>query len=229
MMFEMIYSFNTEILITTVMATPGGTAVLLCTLNENHVIWKKNGNIIKNSTKLIISKNLLIFKEVNEDDFGEYVCDIKKYRNVTITIKLENTSKPDKIPFEYLIPLILLAIFFILSIMVIAYLVYSRRPELSTAQDNVNGGRDNEGNDNYEMVERNPKSKKTYEGDNLYADLDTVRGEEPIYQGLIKQSGSGDGIYENSAGDEKGAKDAKEKTEASNVYEPLDLDCKSKV
>lgn len=160
------------------MATLGGSAVLLCLMNENNVIWKENGNIIKNITNLIISKYLLIVKEVREDDFGKYVCDIKTYENTTITIKLENISEPDKDQYEYLIPLILVAILFLFSIIVIAYLVYPWGKKICTAQGDGNGERENEGNDDiYEMVENNPTSKIEKE-DSIYSDLKINRGEE---------------------------------------------------
>lgn len=227
------------------MTTLGGTAILVCTLNENRVIWKKNDNIIENSTNLIISKNLLIVKEVSENDLGEYVCDIKTYENATITIKLENISRDvHKIPFEYLIPLIIVVILFFSSIMVIVYLVYSGRKKLATEQGFVNGGMDNEGNDIYEMVERNPPIGSTFEEmveknspsgstseDNIYSDLKTEREGEPTYQGLVTQNMCGAGrasIYENSGAIDKGDGD-REQSENLNIYEPLDLDCKTKI
>ena len=162
--------------------------ILVCTLNETHVIWRKDGSEVKGSKKLIIFKNLLVVKEVSQEDLGEYLCDIKTNMNATISITLETVRDPVQIPFEYLIPLSILAILFLVSIMVNAYFIcFGQRKLLAIESDRVNGGRDNEGK--IEMVEGKPKGENTQE-DDTYTDLTTERGTASIYQSLVKKSGS---------------------------------------
>ena len=138
----------------------------MCTLNETHVIWRKDGSEIKNSKKLIIFKNLLFGKEVSQEDLGEYICVIKIDMNATISITLETVTEPVQIPFEYLIPLIILAILFLVSIMVNAPFIclHVGQRKLAIACDRVNGGRGNGGQ--IEIVERKPKGENTQEDDN---------------------------------------------------------------
>ena len=147
----------------------------MCTLNETHVIWRKDGSDIKDSKKLIIFKNLLVVKEVSQEDLGEYICVIKTDMNATISITLETVTEPVQIPFEYLIPLIILAILFLVSIMVNAHFICLGQRKLAIACDRVNGGRGNGGQ--IEIVERKPKGENTQE-DDTYIDFTTERGTE---------------------------------------------------
>lgn len=147
----------------------------MCTLNETHMIWRKDGSDIKDSKKLIIFKNLLVVKEVSQEDLGEYICVIKTDVNATISITLETVTEPVQIPFEYLIPLIILAILFLVSIMVNAHFICLGQRKLAIACIRVNDGRGNEGQ--IEIVERKPKGENTQE-DDTYIQLTTERGQE---------------------------------------------------
>ena len=195
-----------------VYTNPGESAVLVCALNET-VQWRKDGKIISNNEKMKIFQNVLVINAKDDDDYGEYFCELRDYKGKGITmmlIKIPSDNESDETT-NFLIPFVIVLILLVFTILAIVILMLRRRrglittvhrnptavkneygtqsvgPALEMRTRNVEGG-----DANYEDVNvlrgevtSAQSSEETAEGNSTYQELSNVRDAEPVYQGLL--------------------------------------------
>ncbi|CAB3987940.1 latent-transforming growth factor beta-binding 4-like isoform X1 [Paramuricea clavata] len=197
---------------------PGEPAVLVCSLNET-IQWKKDGKIITNDGNIKIFQNLLVVNSVDDDDYGEYFCELQNYKGKGITMRLimiNDDANGDEST-KFLIPFIVILILLVCLLIVTGYLLLRRRPKLATTIQRDPSARDNDyDNDKsseISMKERLPSGETEEE---KYNTLSNVREEEPFYQPLVDvkceetspqsmSEASRSNIYEEDAYDNIGA------------------------
>ena len=174
---------------TKVYTNRGERAVLVCTLNET-VQWKKDGKIITNDGNIKIFQNLLVVNSSDDDDYGEYFCELQNYKGKGIGMRLimiNDDGNGDEST-KFLIPFIIVLILLVCLLIVTSYMLLRRRPKLATTIQRDPSARDNEyDNDNgksseISMEERLPSGETEEE---KYNTLSNVREEEPFYQPLV--------------------------------------------
>lgn len=161
--------------------------MLVCSLNET-VQWKKDGKIITNDGNIRIFQNLLVVNSSDDDDYGEYFCELQNYKGKGIRMRLimiNGDGNGDEST-KFLIPFIVVLILLVCLLIVTSYLLLRRRPKLATTIQRDPSARDNDyGNDissEISMKERLPSGETEEE---KYNTLSNVREEEPFYQPLV--------------------------------------------
>ena len=166
---------------------PGEPAVLVCSLNET-VQWKKDGKILVNNENTKIFQNVLVVTSKDNNDYGEYLCELANYKGKGIKMTLikvnEDTDKGDESK-TYLILFIATLILLVFALFVISYLLLRRKPNLTTtiereAKENNYGA----ANEAFSM----PHISTGEINEPNYDSLDKIREEEPTYQGLIPKN-----------------------------------------
>ena len=166
---------------------PGEPAVLVCSLNQT-VEWKKDGKIIINNENTKIFQNILVVTSKNDNDYGEYFCELTNYegKGIRMTlIKINKHTRCDDGNNEcktYLILFIVALILLVFALLVISYVLLRRKPNLTTTIiPDEKPGKNYYAKEIFDMPDLSPGENE----EGPYASLNPIRNEEPTYQGLI--------------------------------------------
>ena len=174
---------------TNVYIKPGEPAVFVCSLNET-VQWKKNGMIITNNERTKIFENVLVVNSKDDNDYGDYFCELKNYKGKGITMTLikvnevENGGEGESK--TYLVLFIVALILLVFALIAIAYLLLRRRPNLTTTIHRESTARKNEYGESNQVSMMEMDSGRGEDNSN-YAALNELRDAESTYQSLIDE------------------------------------------
>ena len=171
---------------------PGEPAVLVCSLNQT-VRWKKDGKIVMNNENTKIFENVLVVTSKDDNDYGEYFCELTNFKGKGIKMMLIKVNDGDNNSI-YLVLFIVALILLVFALFVISYLLLRRKPKLATTINREAMASKNDYGESNEMADI---SSGGTEEDN-YDSLGKIRDEEPVYQGLTPEKNEKDpeSLYE---------------------------------
>ncbi|XP_046848192.1 uncharacterized protein LOC124441766 [Xenia sp. Carnegie-2017] len=165
----------------------GDTAALFCALNTT-TQWKRGGKIITNNERIKIMGNALVITSLEENDFGEYLCEIRNDPGKGLRMqmrKITRSSDDDK----YLIPfVIMLVLFVVLLLLSIALVVWTKMKKTRMSADHAAGTEEFGLSKSFDNPVSSIESNNSVNApeNSEYASLSTFRENDPKYESLKK-------------------------------------------